>query len=80
MENIPGCINNYFDGTKKGCNECDMNKGYYCVNQTKEECYRLNIYSLLPHYYLISDIDYPCYNPCEALVSHCSTCNPKICT
>ena len=79
MENITGCINNYFDGTKKGCNECDMNKGYYCINQTKEECYRLNIYSLLPHYYLISDINYPCYNPCEALVSHCSTCNPKIC-
>ena len=79
LENITGCINNYFDGTKKGCNECDMNKGYYCINQTKEECYRLNIYSLLPRYYLIPNINYPCYNSCDTLVGHCLTCDSEKC-
>ena len=79
MENITGCINNYYDGTKKGCNECDGNKGYFCINQTKEECYKLNIYSLLPRYYLVSNINYPCYNPCDTLVRHCLTCDSEKC-
>jgi predicted nucleic acid-binding Zn finger protein len=55
-----------------------MNKGYYCINETKSICHFRET-SLEPYYYLLPEINYPCYNLCDNLVTNCLRCNQTIC-
>jgi hypothetical protein len=78
IENITGCINNYYDGKIKECNECNMNKGYYCLNESKTVCHKMET-TVVPYYYQIPELNYPCYQICDSLVKNCLKCNQTIC-
>ena len=78
IQNITGCINNYYDGIIKECNECNMNKGYYCLNESKAVCHKMET-TVVPYYYQIPEINYPCYQICDSLVKNCLKCNQTIC-
>ena len=81
IENITGCINNSVIGTdpnQKECYECDKKQKYYCINETKTEC-NLMEEADISAYYLIPDIDYPCYGLCGSIFNYCKECNITNC-
>ena len=82
MKNITGCINNVFDGTKVECYECNMDKGYYCFNNSKSICHPIDakdINDILKYYYFHQENDFSCYELCDKLLDNCLTCNDAIC-
>ena len=79
IKNITGCINNSYDGNILECNECNKDKDYYCLNETKTICHNIDINDYLPHYYLKKKLSYPCYIGCNNLIDNCFSCNQTTC-
>ena len=79
IKNITGCIDNIYDGTKKECNECNNKESYYCLNNTKTECYLVDIRNYTPYYYLSTENNYPCYITCDHILENCLTCDNTQC-
>ena len=79
IKNITGCIDNIYNGTKKECNECNNKESYYCLNNTKTECYLVDIRNYTPYYYLSTENNYPCYITCDHILENCLTCDNTQC-
>ena len=78
-KNITGCIDHSYDGTKKECNECNNKESYYCLNNTRTECYLVDIRNYTPYYYLSTENNFPCYITCDHILSNCLTCDNSQC-
>ena len=79
IKNITGCIDNIYDGTKKECNECNNKESYYCLNNTRTECYHVDIRNYTPYYYLSTENNFPCYITCDHILDNCLTCDNTQC-
>lgn len=79
IKNITGCIDHYYNGTIKECNECNMKDGYYCFNNSKTECHLLDINTKIPFFYLTTKDEYPCYISCDNLLANCYKCDESKC-
>ena len=75
IKNITGCINHFYDGSKKECLECNENAHWYCIDKNKEVCHNTTLEKLLPYHYTFPDIDYSCYGKCNNFIENCVKCN-----
>ena len=80
IKNITGCIDHFYNGTLKECNKCNEEEGFYCLNNSKSECYDISLDSYLPYYYKSTKNDFSCYITCDNLLDNCLTCDGSKCT
>ena len=81
IENITGCINNIVETStpmNKTCDLCNNESDYYCLNEDKTKCNYMNE-SQISEYYLLPNINYPCYSHCNNVVEDCIKCNRTHC-
>ena len=81
IENITGCIDNIVESInprKITCDLCNNETDYYCLNENKTICNYMNE-SEISEYYLLPNINYPCYSHCNNVVEDCIKCNRTHC-
>ena len=81
IENITGCIDNIVESInpwKITCDLCNNETDYYCLNENKTICNYMNE-SDISEYYLLPNINYPCYSHCNNVVEDCIKCNRTHC-
>ena len=79
VENITGCIDHFYNGIKKECNECNKKESYYCLNKTRTECYHVDIKNYTPYYYMSTENNFSCYITCDHILQDCLTCDNTQC-
>ena len=79
VENITGCIDHFYNGTNKECNECNEEESYYCLNKTRTECYHIDINNYTPYYYMSTENNFSCYITCDHILRECLTCDNTQC-
>jgi hypothetical protein len=74
VEIIDHCQEQRLDVDYPECNKCDISNSYYCVNNNKTKCVKIED---IIHYYKINSGDaYSCVSNCNE-TSHCLKCNYK---
>ena len=79
VSNITGCIDHFYDGVKKECKMCNMAESYYCFNNSKTECKKVDLNTYIEYYYLTEENDSPCYSSCSNFIANCLKCDGSQC-
>ena len=81
IENMTGCIDNIVESLSPKnltCNKCNNETDYYCLNEDKSICNYMNE-SEISEYYLLPNLNYPCYSHCNNVIEDCIKCNTTHC-
>jgi len=82
VDGIPNCLvydSAHASDTYIECLQCDKSNGYYCIDDDRTSCEKIENINLYYQITIDTPPTYSCYSRCDSKFQGCETCNRDVC-